>query len=128
MPLLTVIYAMAIILLGLIGYLATGQTSKTALIPSAFGIVVLVFGIMAFKDRLRKTAMHIASVLGLLGFLGGIRGIPAFVSLIFTGETARPAAAVSQTIMSLLSLIFFLFCLKSFIDARRRCSNLPDQA
>ena len=128
MPLLTVIYAISMILLGLIGYFATGQTSKTALIPSAFGIVVLVFGIMAFKDKLRKTAMHIASVLGLLGFLGGIRGIPAFASLIFTGETARPAAAISQTIMSLLSLIFFIFCLKSFIDARRRSSNLPDQA
>ncbi len=119
MPLITVIYSISLILLGLIGYFATGQTSKTALIPAAFGIVVLIFGILAFKENMRKTAMHIASVLGLLGFLGGIRGIPSFINLISTGETARPAAAISQTIMSVISLIFFLFCLKSFIDARR---------
>jgi len=127
MPLLTVIYSSAMILLGLIGYFATAQTSMTALIPAAFGIVVLVFGIIAFRDRFRQTAMHIASMLGLLGFLGGIRGIPAFINLLFTGETARPAAAISQTIMSLLSLMFFLLCLKSFIDARRKSANRPRQ-
>ncbi|MBD3218022.1 MAG: hypothetical protein GF310_07065 [candidate division Zixibacteria bacterium] len=128
MPLITVIYSIALILLGLIGYFATGQTSKTALIPAAFGIVVLIFGILAFKENMRKTAMHIASVLGLLGFLGGIRGIPSFISMIASGEAARPAAAISQTIMSVVSLIFFLFCLKSFIDARRDRAKLAESA
>jgi uncharacterized membrane protein HdeD (DUF308 family) len=119
MPVLTIAYSIALILLGLTGYFVTGQSSKTALIPAAFGIVILILGILALKDTIRKTAMHIASALGLLGFLGGIRGIPPFISLISGGEAARPGAAISQTIMSLLSLIFFLFCLKSFIDARK---------
>lgn len=120
MPALTIVYSIALILLGLIGYFVTGQTSKTALIPAAFGIVVLIFGILALKDSLRKISMHIASVLGLLGILGGIRGIPPFISLISGGTAARPGAAISQTVMSVLSLIFFFFCLKSFIDARKR--------
>lgn len=119
MPSLTIAYSIALILLGLIGYFVTAQSSKTALIPAAFGIVVLILRILALKETIRKTAMHIASALGLLGFLGGLRGIPPFVSLISGGEVARQGAAISQTIMSLLSLIFFLFCLKSFIDARR---------
>ena len=119
MPLLTVIYAVILILLGLIGYFATGQSSKTALIPAAFGIIVLIFGLLAFKQALRKMAMHAVSLLSLLGFLGGVRGIPGVFGLLTAGETARPAAAISQTFMSIISLVFLLICIKSFIDARR---------
>ena len=119
MPRITMAYAVALMLLGVIGYLATGMVSVTALIPMYFGLPVMAVSIGAKHPARRKHAMHIAAILGLLGFLGSARGLGGFFTLIGGGEVARPGAVVSQTIMAILSLIFVLLCVKSFIDARK---------
>jgi len=58
----------ALLVLGLAGYLGTGASSPTALIPAAFGLILLALGMMARDERRRKLAMHIAVVVGLLLF------------------------------------------------------------
>ncbi|PKK84009.1 MAG: hypothetical protein CVT49_06170 [candidate division Zixibacteria bacterium HGW-Zixibacteria-1] len=118
MPILTIIYAVALILLGVIGFGVTGAASVTALIPAYFGAVVLIFGLLAFRDKYRKRAMHAVSLLSLIGFIATISGPAKMFTLLSGGEVARPAAVISQSIMAVLSLLFFLLCLKSFIDAR----------
>ena len=120
MPLITIIYAVLLLLLGIIGYSVTGASSATALIPAYFAIVVLILGMLALKEKYRKRGMHAAAAFSLIGFLGTIPGVLKLFTMLFGGEIARPAAAISQSIMALLSLLYFLLCLKSFLDARRR--------
>lgn len=114
-----VAYAISLILLGVIGYLATGMVNKTALIPAYFGFVMLLIGLLAKNPARKKLYMHVAVVLGFLGFLGGLMGVRGFFTLIGGGEVARPAAVISQTVMAVLSLIFVILCVKSFIDVRK---------
>lgn len=115
----TLAFGTLLILLGVVGYVATGAASITALIPALFGLVLLVLGLLARNEAWRKHAMHAAVVVGLLGFLGsapGLRSLPA----LFAGEpVARPAAVISQSLMAVLSLLFVVRCVRSFIDARR---------
>ena len=44
----TLLYGFLITGLGIIGYLATGQASKTALIPCIFGLPVIALGILSW--------------------------------------------------------------------------------
>jgi O-antigen/teichoic acid export membrane protein len=114
----TIIYAVALILIGVIGYLGSGMVSVTALIPAFFGIVVLVVGLVALNEQRRKMAMHIASVLGLLGFIGTVSGVFSVIDMLSGHQLARPGAAVSKALMAIVSLVYFLLCLWSFISAR----------
>ncbi len=105
-------------LLGIIGYFATGMVSVTALIPLFFGLPVMALGIMAKNPARKKHFMHVAAAVGLLAFLGSASGIGGLFTLLGGGEVARPGAVVSKAIMALLSLIYALLCVKSFIDVR----------
>jgi len=119
MPKVTITFAVIFIILGLIGYFATGMVSVTALIPSFFGIILLVLGFLAQAESRRKLMMHIAVVFGVLGVAGtfsGLMKLPAY----FSGEElARPEAVITQAVMCVLSLIYVVLCVKSFVDARR---------
>lgn len=123
MPKITISYAVALILLGIIGYFATGMVSITALIPLFFGLPVMALGMMAANPARRKHFMHVAAALGLLGIVGSIKGLGGLFTIMGGGEVARPGATISKSIMAILSLIFVLLCVKSFIDARKKRSQ-----
>jgi len=120
MPKITNVYAILLILLGIIGFVVTGMEHKTALIPTFFGLVVMVVGILAQNPKNRKNSMHLAAALALLGFAATVRGVVNLITMLGGGVVERPGAAISQSIMGLLSLIFVLLCVKSFIEARRK--------
>jgi hypothetical protein len=115
----TIGFGVVLIILGLAGYFGSGMVSLTALIPAAFGLLLLIFGTMAKDDKRRKMAMHIAVVVGLLGFLGTVPGLLKLGALLSGGDVARPMAVVAQSIMAVLMAIYVAMCVKSFIDARR---------
>lgn len=119
MPKLSRGLGIALILLGIIGYFATGQQSITALIPTFFGVIMLILGLLGSKEKIRKHAMHGASLLALLGLAGTAMGVSKLFELLSGGDVERPAAVVSQSVMALLCLLFVLFSIKSFMDARR---------
>ena len=48
------VYGVVLIVLGLGGYFASDMVSPTALIPAAFGILLVIFGAMARDDKRRK--------------------------------------------------------------------------
>lgn len=119
MPQITVWFGVVLILLGVVGYVATGMVSVTALIPSFFGIVFVILGRLGSKENLRKHMMHVAAVLALLAVAGSFGGVLKLFTMLGGGDVARPAATISQAVMAVLSLGFVILCVKSFIDARR---------
>jgi len=120
MPLLSIIFGILLDLVGIVGFVATGSTHKTALIPAVLGLILVICGIVVLiKPATRKHVMHVAALIGLLGFFGTIPGLIHLPS-VFSGTAAMPAAIISKAITCVLSAIFLALCVKSFIDARRK--------
>jgi hypothetical protein len=108
-----------LILLGVVGYVATGMVSVTALIPAAFGLLLALLGLLARQEALRKHAMHAAAALALVGFLATVSVFAGpLPALLAGGDVARPAAVISRAVMAILMLVFLVLCIKSFRDAR----------
>jgi len=115
----TIGFGVVLIILGVAGYFGSDMVSLTALIPAAFGLLLVIFGAMAKDDKRRKMAMHIAVTVGLLGFLGTVPGLVKLGALLSGGDVARPMAVIAQSIMAVLMAVYVAMCVKSFIDARR---------
>lgn len=110
-----------LIILGLTSYYLTDAASFTALIPSFFGAVFGLLGLLGKRsESMNKHAMHAALLLAILGLAGSFSGLWSMFSYLLGGaEPARMAAAISQTIMAVLCLLFLILGIKSFIDARK---------
>ena len=115
----TIVFGMALTLLGVLGYILSAGASLTALIPVIPGTLLEVFGVLALNEKRLKVAMHAAVVVGLLAFLGAVPGLLKLPALASGGDVARPGAVVAQSIMALLMAIYVGLCVKSFVDARR---------
>jgi hypothetical protein len=118
---LTIGFGVLLVILGLIGYIGTGSVHPTSLIPSGLGVIFIFFGIMANSESVKKRMlwMHISVTLALLGFLSMI---PADIDVIRLSRGVYfpyPAAVEEKAVMSLLCLLYVLFCVRSFIAARR---------
>jgi hypothetical protein len=118
MPSTSIISGVLLILIGILGYvfsLVDGNTSVTALIPAAFGLLLVILGFLAkSKENLRKHLMHAAVLVGLLGFL-----IPT-IRLISQASNIKVSLAVlSQAAMALVCLFFVILSIQSFVNARR---------
>jgi hypothetical protein len=112
-------FGVLLIVLGVVGYAATGGVSVTALIPAFFGIVLVALGLLARNERYRKHAMHVAVVVGLLGLLGTARGLMALPRVMSQTDVDRPAAVVAQAVMAILMIVYVALGVRSFIAARR---------
>lgn len=102
---LTYGYAAVLILLGLIGYFATGRQSVTALIPAFFGVLVLVLSMVVGRLSGPGVLRWTLIILAVVGFGATVGGIPKVIQLIGGSEIARPPAAISQAVMAVVSLI-----------------------
>jgi hypothetical protein len=106
-----------LILVGIIGYaygMATGHGSLTALIPAAFGLIIMILGHVAARSASPKTAMHIAILFGLLGFI-----LPAIRLVSKASELTMSVAVLSQVAMAVICLLFVILGIRSFVAARR---------
>lgn len=117
---LSIVYGLIFVLMGLYGYFGISRESITALIPSFFGVPMLVLGWLGLNERYLKHTMHGAAVLTLLGFAGTAGGLIKFFKMLGGAELERPAAVTVQAIMAVLCLVFLILAVKSFIDARRK--------
>jgi len=123
MPSTSIISGVLLILIGIIGYvfsIVDGNTSLTALIPAAFGLLLLIFGLIAkSKENLRKHLMHAAVLVGILGFL-----IPTARLVSQMSNIRISLAVLSQAAMALVCLFFVILSVQSFVNARRNRENL----
>jgi hypothetical protein len=132
---ITVVTGLLLTVVGVVGYFGTGTSSFTALIPSGFGLVLILLGALARNERRRMHAMHAAVLVGLVGFVGcAVMAVPKLPTLLREGRVTRTvgdktadatAAVLSQTVTGLLCAVFVALCVKSFVDARRARRNQP---
>ncbi|MHB1958219.1 MAG: hypothetical protein ACYCO5_04220 [Acidobacteriaceae bacterium] len=118
----TLVTALALIVLGVVFFVATGSDAPTALIPVYFGIVLGILGLLAKTEdsKRRMIFMHIAVTVGLLGVIfPGWRAASAFLASTQGTAMVRPLAVKEEFIMAILCLIFVAMCVRSFIAARR---------
>jgi hypothetical protein len=118
----TLAFAFTYLVLGIAGFVLTGSTHKTALIPCVFGVLFLIFGLLARKDNLRKHAMHAAVLIALLAFLGTARSL-SYLPELLNGTVEKPAAIITQSLNAGLSLLYIILAVRSFIQARRARSS-----
>ena len=118
MPSTTIVAGVFLILIGLVGYFFSDlQTGRplTALIPAAFGLLLVILGAIAkSSENLRKHIMHVAVIVGLLGFF-----IPAARLLMNFSKLTVTLSVITQALMALVCLFFVILCIQSFVNARR---------
>ena len=117
----TIGFGFALVLLGALGFVLTGNTHLTALIPCGFGTVMAVAGALAVTNDVKRRMiwMHVAVTVGLLGFLGSFsRAIDEYIQA-HGQPLAHPVAVYDQAAMAAICLVFVILCVRSFIAARQ---------
>ena len=114
----TLVFAVLLIVLGLVGYLGTGSEHSTALIPTWVGLAMGLFGLLAMdkRERKRKLFMHVNVTIGLVGYLGVMVEI---VRNFAWSKEVDATALLAKTAMAWLLLIYVILCVRSFRAARR---------
>ena len=118
----TLVIALVLIVLGVAFFVATGSHAPTALIPTYFGILLGIFGLLAnTRDSKRRMLfMHIAVTIGLIGVIfPGYRGGSDFIASTRGQAVLRPLAMKEELAMAGICLVFVVMCVRSFIAARR---------
>jgi hypothetical protein len=118
----TLVFAVLLIALGLIGFVGTGSAHYTALIPAWIGLVLGVFGLLSLSSNpsRRKLFMHINVTVALLGAIGTcVEILRSTLHAHAMGTVADPIATNSKIGLELLLLIYVILCVRSFIAARK---------
>jgi len=119
---LTIFIGTVLILLGIGGYVLTDMVSPTALIPAAFGLVMVMLGVYGRSPGHRRTAMHLAmgvAAIGMIGTHGGLVDIVHHGGAI-GGPDGAGAASLSKASMSVVLLVYLGLGIRSFLKARTR--------
>jgi hypothetical protein len=118
----TLVFAVLLIALGLVGYLGTGSLHPTSLIPAWIGIALGFGGLLAISpnESRRKLFMHINVSIGVLGFLGGfVEAVRGYLHAQALGLAPDRIALTDKLAMAVLMLLYVVLCVRSFIQARR---------
>ena len=115
---LTIGFSIAMIVLGVACFVATGSQHPTALMPTYFGAAMLISGLVALNPGFRMHAMHGAVLVSLIGFIGAV------VMLILKHPSG--IKLLDMLGMAVLTGLFTALCVRSFIQARRtRVAGTP---
>ena len=114
---ITIIYGIFLVVWGFVVTIFSDSQSITSLIPTIFGLTIIILSFFAKKfTNKKKLFMHIVVLIGFIIFLGGldlIRGLiqgNIFVNL---------WASSSKFMMIISGLVFTILCIKSFIFNRK---------
>lgn len=120
MVLTTLFYGILVTALGVIGYFATGQVSKTALIPCVFGLPIICLAIAEwFRPKISKQTSIAALVIAILALFGTAKGFSGLATLLRGGEVARPTATIVQAIMAATSVGYILLGSNSLFKSKK---------
>lgn len=111
---ITMVVGFILFAVGIAFWGITGRVAPTSLIPSYFGIALMVCGALSRNPARRKLFMHVAVTIGLLGFLfPGIRGLMTYMSVHEAGMAVK-----EEFLTAAICLVFVILCVRSFIKAR----------
>ena len=116
----TICFGVVLIVIGILGFEATGSVHMSALIPTWTGLALTVSGVLARTENAKRRTlwMHVAAVVGLLGFLGaGPRAIAVYIHA-HGSPLAYPVAVADEALLAVICLVYVLLCVWSFIAAR----------
>ncbi len=115
MPFVAILEGGFLVLFGIATYLYSGQSSFTALIPSIFGLGILIPGYVAYyNSEMSKHAMHVTAVFALIGILGSLDSILGFLD----GNYSLPN--ISKVVLLIICGEYIYFCILSFRAARMK--------
>ena len=122
MPLSAIVTGAALISLGPIFFLISESSQRhfTAFIPSLFGFIILILGLVAVKPQRTKSAMHAAVGFALISALGAFAmGAPKWPALLSGQLSYRPLAALAMLVMFVICAIFIAISVNRFIQMRK---------
>jgi hypothetical protein len=108
-----------LIVLGIGAYVLSGMVSMTAMIPAAFGLVILLLGLAGRQESRRKMTMHVAMLVALVGIIGSVDGLADVPALVSGGVLERPAASIAKALMAVVLIVYLVMGVRSFVAARR---------
>ena len=114
----TIIIGLLLIIEGILGFSLTGATHYTALIPSGFGLVITLSGILARNEKLHMHAMHAAVLFALIGFAATSAAFSKIPLLIAGNAGEKTVAYESKIVMALLCGTLLFLGIRSFVVAR----------
>ena len=106
-------FAATLILLGIGMFFGTGASSPTALIPAAFGGLLLLTGSLARNQHFYWRATGATTAVAVIG------GLSTIASLMTYSEVVGPTAVVAKVIMVGLFGGLLLFCFQAFWQKRQ---------
>jgi len=115
---LTRLVGTLLVVIGVGGWLLSDEASVTALIPAAFGFLLLGLGLLAARPSLHAHAIHGAMAVALLGVLGTLMQVVKLPALLTGGDVERPLAVVSGTLTLILCGFLLTLGIRSFTAAR----------
>ena len=118
-PNLAMLSGSILILWGFFSYIASDSGSITALIPSFFGVPLLILGFLSIRNESNKHHyMHASMIFALISVLGGFR--------IFQIEDASNLTLASHLILLVVGIIFMVGGILSFRHARKLRESLGE--
>ena len=118
-PNLAMLSGSILILWGFFSYFASDSGSITALIPSFFGVPLLILGFLSIRNESNKHHyMHASMIVALVSVLGGFR--------IFQIEDASNLTLASHLILLVVGIIFMVGGILSFRHARKLRESLVE--
>ncbi|MBX3419549.1 MAG: hypothetical protein KF851_18245 [Pirellulaceae bacterium] len=95
----------------------SGAKRGTALIPAAFGMLLVICGTLGTLPDLRKHAMHVAAAVALLGFLASFGRLAMGIGKLLEGDFSR--ATLFLMGMAALCGAYVFLSIQSFRQARK---------
>ena len=117
---ISLFYGIFLITWGVVISFLSKSNSFTSFIPSFFGLVILVFSLLAIKvPSKKKLFIHIVVLIGLIVFLGGL-DLFRSISVLFDNFWAD----LSKLMLLLTGLWFTIINIRSFIFIRKNRKDL----
>ena len=109
-----------LILTGIVSYLISDTGSLTALVPSFFGIPLLILGVLSNRNEANKHHyMHAAMVFALVSVLGGLR-------IFSIWSDASSLTLFSHVMLIIVGMIFMIVGILSFRHTRKLRESLGE--
>ena len=114
----TILIGLLLVIEGLLGFFTTGAVHPTALIPSGFGLLITLSGLLARKEKFHMHAMHVAVLLALIGFSATVSAFAKIPFLINHTAGEKAVAYESKIVMAILCGTLLFLGIRSFVVAR----------